>query len=396
MSKKVIFLCQYFYPEYISSAQLPYQTAEDLSENGFDVEVLCGFPYEYLKAKEGIKKSEIIKPNFKINRIKYSKFNKNNSLGRLLNYFSFTFFSLLNLSKFKNKDVCIVYSNPPVLPIVPYIAKKLFDTKIVFVSYDVYPEIAVSTNSISEDSLLVRLMKVINVRIFPSFDKVVALSSEMKKLIETNRKVSPESIEVIPNWHTGSVDIAPEKKNGEFTVSYFGNMGTAQDMDTLTDTIVNMSDCKGIRFLLVGHGNKKDEIKKKFESIGTKNVEIIDFLHGNDLSVALNESDVFIVSLESNLAGLAVPSKTYTYLAMGKPVISIMDENTDIAKKLTKFGAGFNIKNNDSISLEKCIMLLKNEEIIYNQMSKNAKELSVNEYSRELSTQKYINLINEI
>ncbi|TCI71263.1 MULTISPECIES: glycosyltransferase family 4 protein [unclassified Exiguobacterium] len=396
MSKKVIFLCQYFYPEYISSAQLPYQTAEDLSENGFDVEVLCGFPYEYLKANEGIKKSEIIKPNFKINRIKYSKFNKNNSLGRLLNYFSFTFFSLLNLRKFKNKDVCIVYSNPPVLPIVPYIAKKLFDTKIVFVSYDVYPEIAVSTNSISEDSLLVRLMKVINVRIFPSFDKVVALSSEMKKLIETNRKVSPESIEVIPNWHTGSVDIALEKKNGEFTVSYFGNMGTAQDMDTLTDTIVKMSDCKGIRFLLVGHGNKKDEIKKKFESIGTKNVEIIDFLHGNDLSVALNESDVFIVSLESNLAGLAVPSKTYTYLAMGKPVISIMDENTDIAKKLTKFGAGFNIKNNDSISLEKCIMLLKNEEIIYNQMSKNAKELSVKEYSRELSTQKYINLINEI
>lgn len=45
--KDVLFLCQYFYPEYVSSATLPYQTARVLVSAGFDVGVLCGYPKEY-------------------------------------------------------------------------------------------------------------------------------------------------------------------------------------------------------------------------------------------------------------------------------------------------------------------------------------------------------------
>ena len=50
MGKKrdILFLCQFFYPEYISSAQLPYDTVMALSKAGFSVDVLCGYPREYL------------------------------------------------------------------------------------------------------------------------------------------------------------------------------------------------------------------------------------------------------------------------------------------------------------------------------------------------------------
>lgn len=43
--KKILILCQYFYPEYVSSATLPTQLAEDLIANHINVDVMCGWPY---------------------------------------------------------------------------------------------------------------------------------------------------------------------------------------------------------------------------------------------------------------------------------------------------------------------------------------------------------------
>ena len=49
--KKLLILCQYFYPEYVSSATLPTQMAEDLVNKGMKVDVISGWPYEYLTAR---------------------------------------------------------------------------------------------------------------------------------------------------------------------------------------------------------------------------------------------------------------------------------------------------------------------------------------------------------
>ncbi len=38
--KKILILCQYFYPEYVSSATLPTQLAEDLIANHINVDVM--------------------------------------------------------------------------------------------------------------------------------------------------------------------------------------------------------------------------------------------------------------------------------------------------------------------------------------------------------------------
>lgn len=41
--KDILFLCQFFHPEYISSAQLPFDTAKALQKSGLSVDVLCGY-----------------------------------------------------------------------------------------------------------------------------------------------------------------------------------------------------------------------------------------------------------------------------------------------------------------------------------------------------------------
>ena len=71
--KKLLILCQYFYPEYVSSATLPTQMAEDLVKKGMYVDVICGWPYEYSNEKQ-VEKNENYK-GINIKRLRYSKFN---------------------------------------------------------------------------------------------------------------------------------------------------------------------------------------------------------------------------------------------------------------------------------------------------------------------------------
>ncbi|MBR6744136.1 MAG: glycosyltransferase WbuB, partial [Clostridia bacterium] len=141
--KDVLFLLQFFYPEYISSATLPFDTASSLVKEGFSVDVLCGYPHEYTdKAK--IPYKEIVN-QVHIKRVGYLQLDRKKALGRMVNYLSLTVSMATRLFSMKNYKTLIVYSNPPILPSVAALASKLFGCKLVFVAYDLYPEIALKT-----------------------------------------------------------------------------------------------------------------------------------------------------------------------------------------------------------------------------------------------------------
>lgn len=77
--KKILILCQYFYPEYVSSATLPTQMAEDLMKKGLDIDVMCGWPYEYSKQRR-VKKRESYY-GIHIERLKYTQLNSKSKIG---------------------------------------------------------------------------------------------------------------------------------------------------------------------------------------------------------------------------------------------------------------------------------------------------------------------------
>ena len=112
MKKKrdILFLCQFFYPEYISSAQLPYDTVLALRDAGFSVGALCGYPREYAEGGKVPMKEDA--DGIHIHRLKYIQTGRAGFLGRIVNYFSFTFHVLLHLPEIGKYRAVVVYSNP--------------------------------------------------------------------------------------------------------------------------------------------------------------------------------------------------------------------------------------------------------------------------------------------
>lgn len=400
--KDILFLCQFFYPEYNSSATLPFDTAKYLSSKGFSVDALVGYPKEYSN-DINIPDNETIE-GVNIKRIKYLQLGRVGKISRLINYFSFTFKAWLKTSYLRNYKTVIVYSNPPVLPIVPICAKKRYGTKIVFVAYDIYPEVAYASNSLRPGSIISKVMGWINKKLYRTVDCVIALTDEMKSFLLANRlELSPERVVTISNWaheKESSPDHRAYKrfnyKDGQFIVSYFGNLGTCQDVDTMMKTAELLRDNDNIRFLIVGHGNKIPDVKRIIIEKNLNNVQLLDFLTGKEFEQAVSISSCCIVSLERGLKGTCAPSKYYSYLQGGKPVLAVVEKDSYLAAEVESEQIGYSVETGDSEGLKNAIIKLEENRDECSAMGIRAKELYRRAYSYVVSMNKYEHLLRSL
>ena len=398
--KDILFLCQFFYPEYISSAQLPYETILALREAGFEVDALVGYPHEYAK-DENLPTKEIVN-GIHIHRLKYIQMDRKGFIGRLVNYFSFTFMVLLHLWEIAGYKAVVVYSNPPILPWIASWAKVIFGTKLVFVSYDLYPEVATRTDTLREGNMICRLMDHINKRVFSRADGVVALSNEMKDYIVKSRPIAESKVFVVPNWYEDKGALPLDREHNRFAevtknrfvVSYFGNMGTAQDMDTILGAIRILKEDPDVFFLFAGHGNKMEKLKATVAQEGIENIRIFDFLHGQDFQDALQISNCALISLETGLTGICVPSKTYSYMMQGIPLLAIMDES-DIVSDI-EAGAGKWVRNGQSEQLAAAIQAMQKDPEGRRAMSEICRKLYLEKYTTKTCTSKYVSIFRKL
>ena len=401
MKKKrdILFLCQFFHPEYISSAQLPYDTVLALKAAGFSVDVLCGYPREYSESGDIPTREEV--NGIHIHRLKYIQLDRSGFLGRLVNYFSFTLMILLHLLEMARYRAVVVYSNPPILPWIASWAKVLFGTKLVFVAYDLYPEVATVTGTLRQGNVICRLMDHINKCVYRRCDHVVALSSEMRDYILAHRDIAPGKVSVIPNWYKDAGERPEDRADNRFretvgdrfVVSYFGNMGTMQDMDTILGAIRQLKE-ETVFFLFAGHGNKMEKLKQIVEDERISNVEIHKFLHGRDFQDALAISNCALVSLERGATGLCVPSKTYSYMMQGIPLLAVMDEG-DIVRDI-EAGAGAWVRNGEDTALAQKIRDMRRDPQMQKAMRQTCRRLYLENYTTEICTGKYVSLFRRL
>ncbi|HEP1832509.1 TPA: glycosyltransferase family 4 protein [Streptococcus suis] len=393
MKKDILFLCQYFYPEYVTSALLPYQTAKELVDNNISVDVLCGYPKEYhSKNNSTVPKTEVA-DGITIKRVNYLQLNRRNALFRLINYFSFVFSCFLRFATLRNYKLIYVYSNPPILPLLTVLANMLFKTKFVFVAYDIYPDIAIKTNILSEKNPISLITNLISAQVFRRAEKIVALSKEMKEYLVTQKQVDEDKIQVIPNWATEKErEVLPKDNSSEeIIISYLGNMGIPQDFDRIEEIISNeVIRTLPIQFIFAGHGSRKDKLKEFVVSNKLSKVIVYDYLQEQDYDEILQKSDYHMLSLNSDLQGLAVPSKFYSYINNEKPVIALIHEGSDIAKDIQRYDLGYVIARGELMAAVEVFTKLVQSEKVH-----KVKQHKVH-FSKEIQLGKYVNLTLEM
>ena len=178
------------------------------------------------------------------------------------------------------------------------------------------------------------------------------------------------------------------------TPAQFGDSDSLRVGDTILGAIRALGEEKDIFFLFAGHGNKMEKLREIIAGEGIENVRIFSFLHGQNFQDALAVSDCALVSLEKGATGLCVPSKTYSYMMQGIPLLAIMDE-CDIVRDIQS-GAGLWVRNGESQRLAEAVRFLRDNPEKARDMRRKCRELYLQKYTTEICTGKYVSLFREL
>ena len=341
MSKKILVVSQYFFPEQFRINDI----CNSWIERGYDVTVLTGIPnYPQGDFFEGYGFNK--RRNENLNGINIIRIpiipRKKSSMTVALNYLSFVisgwFWKLFNKENF---DMVFIYEVSPMTQALPavWIAKKLKIPCYIYVM-DLWPENFEIITGISSPLVITPLNKMVDY-IYKNCNKIFTASESFKKNIQS-RGVDPEKVFFWPQYaeefyHTRATKSKKIIVDDKINITFAGNVGMAQGLEILP--IIGQRLKKenvNVRFNIVGSGRYLETLINEV----TKNAlqEYFNFLEPvppTEISEIFSASDFSFVSLQENeIFSMTIPAKLQSSMACGKPILlSASGESKDIVIK---------------------------------------------------------------
>ncbi len=397
---KLWVVTELYYPEDNQTGYYLTRIAEGLADD-FDVKVICGQP-NY--AARGIKaaKNETHR-GVEIFRVWGTTLDKNVLVFRLLNMVTLGVSMFLKtVFKIRRADEILVVSAPPSLPFVTALAAKMRFAEYALIIQDKYPEILVAVGKSSPNSSFIKILDSLNRRLYDGAKKIIVVGRDMKELVAgqlSDDASKTKKIEVIQNW-AALEEIAPLPRDenpllkelnllDKFVFLYAGNMGHPQDLETVVECAEKLKNDGRFHFLFIGAGVKRKWLERELAEKQLPNITVIAPRPRGEQRIFLNACDVGLVPLVSKMFGVAMPSRTYNFLAAGKPVLALTDANSEVVRVIEEDQVGWHLPPRDAEKLLDTIYNIYEQRAAIGEMGKRARKSALEKYSVEVAINKF-------
>ena len=359
--------------------------AEELSNNGHEVLWICN-SFEHYTKKQMVKKDTniTIKDNYKLFLPYAIGYKKNISISRIINHYIITKKAKRKYRSIEKPD--LIYASFPIIGYAYEAVKKKKKNNI---------PVIIDIRDLWPDIFKHNLPKIISIFASP----FIKLMDKKTKYIMKNCFAINGTSNDIVNW---GLNKAKREKNkydryfyigypenyekvkkhtklidkNKFNISFFATINNQFNYDLiyeLANALYNKD--KNVIINICGDGPQFEIMKSKLSNL--KNINILGWLSKEKLKEVLNNSDIGLAPYKNTFDfQMSVSNKFVEYISYGLPVIITCDGN--MGKILSDNKCGFG--SLDIKKICKYILDLKSDKKLYNDSSKNAKELFGKEF----------------
>ena len=340
MSKRILIVTEYFYPEEFKINEI----ALAWKEKGYDVDVLTQFPtYPAGEIFNNYENKWYTKDHYKginIYRVKAVTGYKNSLFKKLLKYFSFMLLgSMVSLKIGKRYDYVFGFDIAALTGMVPAIVlKKFYHKPVTLWIQDVWPD-SVYAYGFKKTKTLSFFLDGFVRSIYRSTSGFAVsgkgFTDKVRQYTEAN-----QPIEYLPNWADEfNNELAPFQFSQDQKVhfTFAGNVGKVQNLDNIIKAFGSLEPeyLEKAQLNIIGDGSHLESLKKLVKESNYTNIIFWGRQPREEMYKYFSASDFLIVSLVNKpIFSLTVPAKTQTYIAAGKPILAIIDgDAADIVKE---------------------------------------------------------------
>lgn len=409
--KKITFVINYFYPDLASTGQLMTELCSTLQED-FNITVIAAQPGYAGERKKSNKIFESDKfESMKVIRLKLPEVNKSSKLSRLRYIISYFILATIALIKEKDTDIIYTISQPPVLGgLIGTIGKLFKKSKHVYNIQDFNPEQAAAV-AYTGNKLVFSVAKAIDKLSCKYSDKLIVVGNDMAKTLEERFEESTvPDYEVINNW-TNEDEVVPLDKEDshvrtflnenlledKFVVMYSGNLGLYYDLENIIKVATEFRENPDIVFLFIGEGAMKKSMMEYVKEHALENVMFLPYQPKEFIKYSLNVADVHLVVNQKGIKGVSVPSKIYGVMAAGKPILGVLEQESEAQMLIDKSQSGIVVEPQDYNGVSTAIQSFYEKdgnELKY--MGLNGRSYLEKHLKRETSINKYREVLKNI
>jgi colanic acid biosynthesis glycosyl transferase WcaI len=394
---RLLVLNQYYWPGVEATAQLLTELCEALAED-MEVKVVTGV----LHGHEG-EPRRVVHQGVEIVRVPSTSFERSRFFARAANYASYLSSALLRGVRGRRPAVVLCMTDPPIVANVALLVARRYRAPLVVISQDVFPEIAVQLKRLENPVLMSLLRGLVGIYLRRA-DRIVAIGETMRMRLE-EKGAPPDRLRVIPNWvdtaRLGPLEKAnPWARNSrldeKFVVMHSGNVGHAQDLDSLVRAATFLRDLDDLTIMIIGTGARHAELVGLAELLQTDQVQFLYYQSRGVLPQSLSAADVHVVGLAPGLAGYVVPSRLYGILAVARPVIVAADPDSETAQVVERIGCGIVVPPGRPELLARAIRDAHDGKYDLTEMGRLGREWVEQEADRTVAIGRYRELLREL
>lgn len=358
--RPLVVLCPHFAPDTAPTGTVMTRIVDELVELGHRVHVVTSLPWYRSHAIESGWDGRLVRteqtPWGSITRVHpFPGEDKSNLFRRSLGFVAYSALAGVQAVRvggwFRRCDAVLAMSPPLTLGLTGWLASRLRRSPMIFNIQDVFPDAAVETGAITNPRIIAVASWLERVS-YRRADAVTVLSDDLRDNVVA--KLGPpgaDKVVVIPNF-VDTEAIRPGERLTPYraelglgtgpVVLYAGNVGFSQSLDLVLAAAAELPD---VTFLVNGDGAARPSLESA--AAATPNVHFAGYIDPDRLSELLATGDVHVVPLKTGLGRVSVPSKTYSIMAAGRPVVAAIDPDTAVPRILADSGAGIAVPPDD-------------------------------------------------
>ncbi len=349
-------LCPHFAPDTAPTGEVITRIVTELAALGHELHVVTSLPwYRGHRVEPGWDGRWVRRERTEwgtITRVNpFPGGDKRNLARRAVGFVGFSALAGLTSLRGGRVDAVIAMSPPLTMGLTGWVTHLVRRGPLVFNIQDVFPDAAVETGAITNPRIigLARWLERV------SYQRAAAITVLSEDLAENVRaKVKPSRrgrVHVIPNF-VDTEFISPADRltplrtelgiGEEPVVLYAGNVGFSQSLEMVVDAARVTPQAT---FLINGDGAARATLQER--AAGLPNVRFSGYQPKERVPEVLATGDIHVVPLKKGLGRVSVPSKTYSILAAGRPVLAAIDPGTEVPRMLLASGGGVAVPPDD-------------------------------------------------
>lgn len=396
----ILIFNEYYPPDTSATAKMAEQVAQSLAER-HQLTVLAGRPsYDPSEFYSWRLLRREIRNGVTVERVGSTAYARHRMRRRVANYLSYLALAVPRALTI-GADVILSMTDPPIAGIASAAVSRITGMPFVYNIRDLYPDMAVGGDIVQRGKWVER-WESLHRRALKHAARVIVLGDDMRERL-LSKGVASDRVVVVRDG-VSLPSSAPDISDSEaqrvireirggfpFVALHAGNLGFYGAWNTLLDAARILRN-ENIGFVFVGDGAQKRKLAETAADL--PNVRFLPFRPAAEVPLVMAAGDVHLITIRRGLEGVVVPSKLYSTLAAGRPVLAVAAENSDAARITARAGCGLAADPDDPATVAAAILRMRDNPAELAEMGGRAK-VAASKYARVNELERFADILEQ-